>query len=163
VRIMHNLFEIQENYDRIDVNYKAVNGTGIEAAILVPKSVSDKKTTTPIIVQFHGGGLVIGANWEPAWLADWLRQLPVAENAILVSPAYRLAPEAKIGDILGDVSDFWKWLHQELPSVLSKKWPSITADLNRILAVGGGAGGYLALQSAFLFNSHAKIKAVIAQ
>jgi acetyl esterase/lipase len=87
----------------------------------------------------------------------------VAEDAVLVSPAYRLAPEAKIGEILEDVSDFWKWLHRELPSVLSNKWPSITADLNRILAVGGGGGGYLALQSAMLFNTHAKIKAVIAQ
>ena len=87
----------------------------------------------------------------------------MAEDAVLVSPAYRLAPEAKVGDILEDVSDFWKWLHQELPSVLAKKWPGIAPDLNRILVVGGGGGGYLALQSAFLFNAHAKIKAVIAQ
>ncbi|KAH6850532.1 Alpha/Beta hydrolase protein [Chaetomium sp. MPI-CAGE-AT-0009] len=147
-RIKHNIFEIQENYDRIDVSYKAVNDTAIETAILIPKSLSDKKITAPIIVQFHRGGLIIGSNWEPAWL----RELPVAEDTVLVSPAYRLAPKAKIGDILEDVSDFW-----------NKKWPSITADLNRILTVGAGAGGYLALQSAFLFNTHAKIKAVIAQ
>jgi acetyl esterase/lipase len=75
VRIKHNLFEVQENYNRIDVDYKTVNGTGIETAILVPKSLSDKKTTAPIIVQFHGGGLVIGANWEPAWLPDWSASL----------------------------------------------------------------------------------------
>lgn len=71
VRIKHNIFEVQENYDRIDVDYKVVNGTGIETAILVPRALSDKKMTVPIIVHFHGGGLIIGTNWEPAWLSDW--------------------------------------------------------------------------------------------
>ena len=49
VRTKHNIFEIQENYDHIDVNYKAVNGTSIETTILVPKSLSDKRMTAPII------------------------------------------------------------------------------------------------------------------
>jgi acetyl esterase/lipase len=87
----------------------------------------------------------------------------VAEDAIAVSPAYRLAPEAKISEILEDIRDFWIWLHQELPCVLGKRWPNLTPDLNQILAVGESAGGYAALQSAFLFNTYAKIKAVIAQ
>ena len=87
----------------------------------------------------------------------------MAEDAILVSPAHRLAPEANVGAILEDVRDFWVWLHQELPRALGNKWPNVTPDLNRVLAVGESAGGYLALQSAFLFNNHAKIKTVIAQ
>ena len=70
-RIKHNIFELQENYDRIDVNYKTVNKTGIETAIFVPKSLSAKKLTTPIIVHFHGGGLILGTNPEPFSLSDW--------------------------------------------------------------------------------------------
>jgi len=70
-RINHNIFEVQEHYDRIDVDYKAVNGADIQTAILVPKALCDEKMTVPIIVQFHGGGLIIGSNWEPAWLSDW--------------------------------------------------------------------------------------------
>jgi carboxylesterase type B len=70
-RIRHNTFELQENYGRINVNYKELNGTGIETAILVPKSLSTKKTTAPIIVHLHGGGLLVGTNLDPAFLSDW--------------------------------------------------------------------------------------------
>jgi len=70
-RIRHNIFELQENYDRIDVNYKTVNNTSIETAVFVPKCLSTKKLTTPIIVHFHGGGLILGTNPEPFCLSDW--------------------------------------------------------------------------------------------
>jgi carboxylesterase type B len=70
-RIHHNTLELQQNYDRIDVNYKEVNGTRIEAAVLVPKVLSAKKTTAPVIVHLHGGGFMVGSNLDPALLADW--------------------------------------------------------------------------------------------
>ncbi|KAK0744868.1 Alpha/Beta hydrolase protein, partial [Apiosordaria backusii] len=48
---------------------------------------------------------------------------------------------------------------------LEPAWISdwIKPNLNQILTVGESAGGYLALQSALLFQDKAKIKAVIAQ
>jgi carboxylesterase type B len=70
-RIHHNTLELQENYDRIDVNYKEVKGAGIETAVLVPKVLSAKKKTAPIIVHLHGGGFIVGTNLDPALLADW--------------------------------------------------------------------------------------------
>jgi len=89
-------------------------------------------------------------------------ELPVAEEAILVSPAYRLVPEANMSEILDDIRDFWIWLHQELPGVVGKRWPNLAPNLNQILALGESGGGCAALESAFLFNDHAKIKAIIA-
>jgi acetyl esterase/lipase len=92
------------------------------------------------------------------------RSLELAETkgAIMVSPAYRLLPEASGSEILEDVKDFWEWVYKSLPTFVAEKWPGLTLDLDRTAALGESAGGYLALQSAFLFPS-ANIKAVMAQ
>lgn len=90
-------------------------------------------------------------------------QLPVSTNSILVSPFYRLLPEANALETLSDISSFWSWLHTSLPSVIASAYPKINTNLNQIVTVGESAGGYLAVQSALLFQEKAKIKAVIAQ
>jgi acetyl esterase/lipase len=80
----------------------------------------------------------------------------------VVSPAYRLLPEANGSDILEDLKDFWGWVHKSLPAFIAEKWPGLTVDLGRTATIGESAGGYLALQSASLFPL-ANIKAVMAQ
>ena len=88
--------------------------------------------------------------------------LAEAENAIIVSPTYRLLPEATGSDILEDVKDFWQWTRDSLPTFLAEKWPSLKLDLGHTAVTGESAGGYLALQSGFLFPS-ANIRVVMAQ
>jgi len=34
------------------------------------------------------------------------------ENAVVISPAYRLLPDADRSDILNDVQDFWTWVRE---------------------------------------------------
>jgi acetyl esterase/lipase len=80
----------------------------------------------------------------------------------MVSPAYRLLPEASGSDILEDIKNFWEWVHKSFPTFVAEKWPGLTVDLNRTATLGESAGGYLALQSALLFPS-ANIKVVMAQ
>lgn len=58
-------------FDRLDVPYKEVNGNPIEAAILIPKSLSSNGKPVPILADIHGGGLVMGTNPEPGFLARW--------------------------------------------------------------------------------------------
>lgn len=55
---------------------------------------------------------------------------------------------------MDDISDFWTWFRS----------PALPARLSRthILAAGESAGGYLAIQSALLFNPAAGIRAVAA-
>jgi acetyl esterase/lipase len=89
-------------------------------------------------------------------------QFGASQNAVVVSPEYRLLPEASGTDILDDMEQFWDWVHKSLPSVLSERWPGLSLDLNRVAAAGESAGGYLALQSAALFPA-ANIKLVMAQ
>lgn len=92
-------------------------------------------------------------------------ELATTTPALLISPAYRLIPESTGGDVLDDIQDFWTWLHSpSFPSSLRAARPDLTfsPDADRIAAVGESAGGYLCLQSAFLFNAQARIKAVMA-
>jgi pimeloyl-ACP methyl ester carboxylesterase len=89
-------------------------------------------------------------------------QFAESQDAVVVSPEYRLLPEARGLDILDDLADFWDWIYKSLPSILSERWSGLTLDLNRIAAAGESAGGYLALQSASIFPA-AGIKLVMAQ
>jgi len=89
-------------------------------------------------------------------------ELVQSEGAILVSPAYRLLPEANGSDILDDVADFWEWVRSSLPGLLAEKCPGLSLDLDRTAVVGESAGGFLSLQSAFLWPE-ARIRVVLAQ
>lgn len=166
----------QHYYERLDVTYKTINSTDIKTAIFIPKSLirqnkpSHKPTPIPLIVHWHGGGLITGANPEPAWFPNWLQDLPVSPASsggvpsILLSPAYRLAPESYAFDTLHDLQDFWLWLHSPSSPLTSILAPySLVPSLSQILTVGESAGGYLSLQSSLLFQQISKVKGVIAQ
>lgn len=103
----------------------------------------------------------------PSWHPELTRldrplELAEAKNAIIVSPTYRLIPESTGSDILDDLRDFWEWTRQSLPTLVAEKWPGLILDLARTAVTGESAGGYLALQSGFLFPS-ANIKVVMGQ
>lgn len=92
-----------------------------------------------------------------------LLQLAESKGAIIITPDYRLVPEARGVDILEDVKDFWTWVHNSFPSKVSSALPKdASVDVNKIAACGESAGGYLALQSGFLFPE-ARIKLIMAQ
>jgi cephalosporin-C deacetylase-like acetyl esterase len=60
-------------FERVDLVYKSFNGTDFKAAVLVPKTVisSEHKTTSPLLVHFHGGGLIMGTPLDPEILSVW--------------------------------------------------------------------------------------------
>jgi hypothetical protein len=174
---------------RIDTVYKTLHGTPFTTAILVPNALTltfkPMQTTCPLLVHFHGGGLYMGTNLDPRFTAQWFclhpellalcmpsqpetnaprrpLKLTEAKSAIIVSPTYRLMPEATGLDMLDDLKDFWEWVHKSLPKYVANKWPHLTLDVDRTAVTGESAGGYLALQSAFLF-SWAHIKVAMAQ
>jgi acetyl esterase/lipase len=89
-------------------------------------------------------------------------QFGASQDAVVVSPEYRLLPEASGSDLFDDVAQFWTWIHTSFPAILSGIWPGLFVDFDRIAAAGESAGGYLALQSATLFPA-AGIKLVMAQ
>lgn len=146
-------------FDIHDVVYKTVNGCNIPASVLVRKSCRDGRH--PVIVRWHGGGLVNGHRLYGQWAAPYILEFARRTDAIMVFPDYRLLPGIESSlDVLDDVTDFFAWLFAGgISGVLD---PRISADLDSVLVCGESAGGWLALQSGFL-QKDGRIRAIIAQ
>lgn len=93
---------------------------------------------------------------------DWVLNLALRNNAIIVSPDYRLMPEANGLEILQDLRDFYKWLFT--PGNLTASLASgIEPNLENILVSGESAGGWASLQSGILSESKQNVRAIISQ
>lgn len=64
---------ILPRFDRISLIYKTLNGTDFDAVVLVPKSLasSGKTMNSPLLVHFHGGGLMMGTPLDTEILSVW--------------------------------------------------------------------------------------------
>lgn len=91
----------------------------------------------PVIVYIHGGGLLWGTREE---LTEELVKLYTDNGFAVFSIDYRLAPETKLPEILGDIKDALQWIELEGP-----KQFGINAE--KMAVIGGSAGGYLALNT----------------
>ncbi|KAJ5963181.1 hypothetical protein N7481_013486 [Penicillium waksmanii] len=135
------------NFDLIQAPYKKVGTHEIRTDILIPKSAP--ASPRPIIIRYHGGGLVMGDSLFMLFFPHWLSDLATKHNAIIVSPNYRLLPEATSPEIYADIEDFWTWLHSsEFSAILSSHSVPTEADLTRILTAGDSAGGLLSIYTA---------------
>lgn len=86
----------------------------------------------PVLVHLHGGGLEGGSRHDDAGLHGRLRAAGVA----VVSPDYRLYPQARFPEFVEDAAACVAWVRRELPG--------------RPLLVGGSsAGAYLAMMLRF--------------
>ncbi|AAW42699.2 hypothetical protein CNC04030 [Cryptococcus deneoformans JEC21] len=107
----------------------------------------------PLVIWFHGGGLLQG-NKEN--LPPHFRRLPSHaytrgdgrpdESVAIISPNYRLAPQVSILDILSEVTVLFDYIQTRLNDRLVKDGKGDhKIDVSRICLSGGSAGGYLAL------------------
>src|SRR5256885_5093150 len=161
-----------DSFDRLDLAFASVDGHKLEATVLTPKKLQEKANGIyPVLVYWHGGGFVVGHRMYEPWWSNWqvtstaaftiyehmtelnlesrLIELALSQGAIIISPDYRLLPEANGADTLNDVESFWDWLHSILPSI-AKSWHA-RPDLTKIACCGQSCGGRLATQSALLF------------
>jgi len=96
----------------------------------------------PVIVWYHGGALMFGSrSGVPRQLLDLSRK----ENLVLVSMDYRLAPGARIDQIIADVKDGLDWVRKVGPEKFG-------IDPARLLVAGASAGGYLAMMSGIVLD-----------
>ena len=97
---------------------------------------------TPAILWVHGGALIMGnRRGLNAVQAD--KYLDAGYT--IVSIDYRLAPQAKLNQIIEDLVDAYRWVRIDGPKLFR-------IDPNRIAVVGHSAGGYLTLMAGFRFN-----------
>lgn len=102
-----------------------------------PISVRIYRPTTesnqPVLVYFHGGGLVMGSNRSFEPLA---RALASVSKATTVAVEYRLAPECPPPAQFDDAYAALEWVAQSAQT--------LDVDHNRLAVVGDSAGGSLA-------------------
>jgi acetyl esterase/lipase len=72
-----------------------------------------------------------------------LRELAQEQGFVVVSLDYRLAPEAKLPEIIEDLKDGLRWVRKSGPE-------RFQADPARMVVAGASAGGYLALMSGVI-------------
>ncbi|KAF2850391.1 alpha/beta-hydrolase [Plenodomus tracheiphilus IPT5] len=141
--------------------YKTVGTHAIEVGLLVPKTLKPGKH--PLLVKFHGGGLVTGDCLYPDWHSAFFVPFIHRTNCITVLPNYRLVPEHSGADILSDLDDFWTWFHSDkLSSFLKSQGVVANLDYDHVLVSGDSAGGYMTLMSG-LTQPKGSIKALLAQ
>lgn len=106
---------------------------GLEARVYTPSGPGP----FPAIVYFHGGTFVTGS---PATHDLTARGLADRTQAVVVSVAYRLAPERKFPAAHDDALAAWRWTYANASS--------LNVDSTRMALAGEGAGGTLALATA---------------
>jgi acetyl esterase/lipase len=132
----------------LSTSYKSVHDHAVEVHVLLPKNIASPQPR-PVVVRFHGGFLVAGDALFDEWFPNWLISYLLQHDAIVVLPNYRLLPEATGLEIMQDMKDFWTWVRDgSLQRYLDQETTGVRADLDRILAVGESAGGYLSIQAA---------------
>ncbi len=102
---------------------------GIPARIYCPGTASNG----PVLVYFHGGGLVMGSNHSFEPLA---RELASAAGAAVVAVEYRLAPECRPPAQFEDAYAATEWV--------SRNAADLGVDGGRLAVIGDSAGGSLA-------------------
>ena len=116
--------------------YKTVGGCAIKADVIRPAT----REVLPVAVWIHGGALIMG---DRGGIGRSLLEELVGAGYAVVSIDYRLAPETKLPEILEDVRDAFAWIRSEGP----KRFGGRT---DRLVVLGGSAGGYLTLCTGFL-------------
>jgi len=97
----------------------------------------DSTETRPVLVWIHGGALIMGSRSQvPRDLLELCR----TEGFALVSIDYRLAPQAKLPEIIEDIQAAFRWIREKGPE-------AARLDPKKVVVSGGSAGGYLTLMT----------------
>ncbi|KAH8694275.1 Alpha/Beta hydrolase protein [Talaromyces proteolyticus] len=116
------------------ITYKKIGSLQIPMDIYLPKSAKN----APVLLWFHGGGLLQGRR---DLLAPHMRNGVQTYGYVCISADYRLAPQATVDEIFEDVKDCISFIRDELPTRLGEG----VMDPTRLAVSGSSAGGFLTL------------------
>lgn len=114
-----------------DIEDRVIPGPGGDIPLRIHRPSTDR--SAPVLVYYHGGGMVLGTNHSFEPLA---RALADASGATVVAVEYRLAPEHSAPAQFDDAytAATWVWQHAE----------ELRVDPERLAVIGDSAGGSLA-------------------
>ncbi|KAG6362287.1 hypothetical protein INS49_010517 [Diaporthe citri] len=132
----------------------------IQLDLYLPSTPPSDGKGLPLLVWFHGGGLLQG---NRDGVAPHHLNGVTKHGYALVSADYRLSPQVSVGDVLEDVKDCLTWSATELPKQLAAAGSNNSAllDTTRIAVSGSSAGGYLALLAGLYATGPGKPKVVL--
>lgn len=119
--------------EEIDI---ALDGRTLRALVHRPTGVGGAR---PVVVNFHGGGWVLGAPEQASWLSS---RVAAVSGATVITPSYRLAPEHPFPAAIEDAWDSLAWIaaHHERLGI----------DPGRLAVMGDSAGGNMAAVTALM-------------
>jgi acetyl esterase/lipase len=123
---------------RSTYTYKTVGDLRIRADVYRKPGDAER----PAILWLHGGALISG---NRRGLNAIQAEKYLDAGYTIISIDYRLAPQAKLQDIIEDLVDAYRWVRADGPKLFR-------IDPNRIAVVGHSAGGYLTLMAGFRLN-----------
>lgn len=123
----------------VDIAHQVIPGPAPQGVLVRTYTPLKGKGPFPVIVYYHGGGWVIANldTYEPS-----ARALAEKTGAVVVSVAYRQAPEHKFPAAHEDSFAAYRWALANAGS--------INGDPNRVAVAGESAGGNLAVAVALM-------------
>jgi acetyl esterase/lipase len=115
-----------------DITYATINDTALMMDIHYPTTAT---SPVPAIIYVHGGGWTAGDKGSGTSI-EFIPEL-VSRGYLVAAINYRLAPEFKVIDQIGDVKCAVRYLRT--------KAADYGIDSQRIGAIGGSAGGHLVI------------------
>lgn len=115
----------------------------------------------PVLVFWHGGGFITGDRMYEPWMPTWLIQFAQSQAAMIISPDFRLMPEASPSDVLDDVAAFWAWYTKTLPQIAAEEEWDVRPDVKRTVCAGQSSGAVIGVHSA-LEPQDVQFRAVLA-
>ncbi|PUZ51876.1 hypothetical protein GQ55_6G226000 [Panicum hallii var. hallii] len=115
--------------------------TGLRARLYLPARPGGGGGRLPVVLYFHGGGLVAGSAADAPEHA-FLNRLAARAGALAVSVEYRLAPEHPVPACYDDARAALRWA--TAAGAEADPWVRDRGDAARVFVLGFSAGGNVA-------------------
>lgn len=123
------------------------DGRSLDARLYRPAAVEG---ALPVLLYFHGGGYVVGSLDSHDGICQGLAE---RSDCLVLSVAYRLAPEWKFPTALEDAQDAWRWLASQAAA--------LGGDPERLALAGDSVGGSLATLVAQSAGAQPRLQVLI--